>query len=134
MKKTILLIEDEQLQIEVLLSALKKYFNVLVATTGEEGLEAAEKERPDLIVLDLFLPKMKGADVLRKLQDNPETEHIPVIILTHLESEETYQEIKSIGDFDYLIKRNYTVDEIVAKIKEKLKTQNHKEDTKNTEN
>lgn len=124
MKKTILLIEDEQLQIEVMLNGLKKEFDVLLATTGQEGLDAAKKEKPDLIVLDLFLPKMKGADVLRQLQDDPETEDIPVIILTHLENEETYQEIKSIGDFDYLIKRNYSVDEIVDKIKEKLQTQN----------
>lgn len=133
MNKKILLIEDEQLRIEVMLSALKKYFNVLLATTGEEGLEAVKKEKPDLIVLDLFLPKMKGADVLRKLQDDPQTEDIPVIILTHLENEETYQEIKSIGDFEYLIKSNYTIDEIVDKIKEKLESQKHREDTKNTE-
>lgn len=119
-KKTILLIEDEQLQIEVMLRALRKEYNTLLATDGREGLNMARSENPDLIILDVFLPKMKGTEVLKKLKSDEDTKDIPVIVMTHLEDEEVYKQVKETSNREPLVKKDYTVEEIIKKIEDRL--------------
>lgn len=118
----ILLIEDEEALQKALTRALEiEGFNVVSAYDGKAGLELAQKENPDLILLDLILPQMDGFEVLRGIKSSPEAKNIPIIILTNLEQAQNVEKIIEFGPLNYLVKANYNLDEIVAKIKELLK-------------
>jgi len=81
--KKILIIEDEKDIVELLsFNLTREGFDVISANTGEEGLQKAEKEIPDLILLDIMLPGLNGIDVCRSLKGNEQTLHIPIIMLT----------------------------------------------------
>ena len=89
MSKKVLIIEDEEVLVDMYKVELERLgFNVKYALDGEDGLEAAKEERPDLIILDLLLPGMSGMKVLRTLKDDPETKDIPVFIFTNYEAPE----------------------------------------------
>jgi len=120
--KKILFIEDE--------SALQKTFGDLLsqegykmisALDGEIGLKLAEKEEPDLILLDLILPKEHGFKVLKKLKEDPKTKEIPIIILTNLEGIKDVDKALELGATTYLVKASYTLEEVLEKIKKALK-------------
>ena len=119
--KTILFIEDE--------SALQKTFNDLLnkkgytmtsALDGETGLRLAEVQKPDLIILDLILPKLHGFDVLERLKKNQATKDIPVIVLTNLEGINEIEKAIELGATTYLVKAQYTLDEMMEKIRKTL--------------
>lgn len=99
----------------------KEKVSVLGATTGKEGLVKVVSEKPDVILLDIMLPGgMNGFDVLETLKKNVVTEHIPVIVMTNLDSEAKVA--KTIGAADYLVKANTTKDEIVKLVTDHLKS------------
>ncbi len=82
-KKRVLLVDDEVDFVEVLRARLEdNNYEVLVAYDGEEGLDRAEKENPDLIILDLMLPRLNGFDVCRKLKVNNNFKNIPIIMIS----------------------------------------------------
>jgi len=119
--KKILFIEDE--------SALQKTFRVFIeqegykmvsALDGESGVNLAKLEKPDLILLDLILPRLHGFEVLKKLKEDYETKEIPVIILTNLENSEDINKALELGATTYLVKSNYTLSELVEKIKKAI--------------
>jgi len=119
--KSILFIEDE--------SALQKTFGdilrqegyeVVSALDGEIGLNLAKTKKPDLILLDLVLPKVYGIEVLRKLKEDKKTKEIPVIILTNLEKIGDVGKALELGAKSNLIKTQYTLKEVVEKIKKVL--------------
>jgi len=121
MRKTILFIEDE--------SALQKTFGDLLrqegyemisALDGEIGLRLAKLKKPDLILLDLILPKMHGFEVLKKLKEDKETKDIPIIILTNLEGIGDVEKAINLGATTYLVKAHYSLEEVVGKIKKAL--------------
>ncbi len=121
MSKKILFIEDE--------SALQKTFGkilgeenyeVISALDGETGLRLARTQRPDLILLDLVLPKLSGFEVLEALKNDQSTKDIPVIILTNLETPEDVNKAIEAGADTYLVKANYKLEEIVEKVKKAL--------------
>jgi DNA-binding response OmpR family regulator len=87
------------------------------AFDGEAGLEMAQKEKPDFILLDLVLPKIHGFDVLKELKKKEETKSIPVIILTNLENMQDVEKSIKMGAKGYLVKSGYTLEEVVEKIK-----------------
>ena len=119
--KTIVFIEDESAIQKTLSSALEKEgFEIISATDGELGLRFAKEKRPDLILLDLILPKMNGFEVLTQLKAMDETKLIPVIILTNLEQIENIQKAIALGATTYLVKSNYNLEEVVAMIKKAL--------------
>lgn len=122
MKKKIALVEDDKILSDALFEGLKEAgFEVLRAFDGEEGLKLVEKEKPDLVLLNILMPKMDGLTVARRLKSNAQTMDIPIIILTVLEKGEPVAETLASGVCDYLVKSNFKVEEIVAKVKEKLK-------------
>jgi len=82
MKKKVLLVDDNELNITILLNALGDFYDVSVALSGSEALEAIEDELPDLIVLDIYMDGISGIDVCKKIKKEKRTEHIPVIFLT----------------------------------------------------
>jgi len=119
--KKILFIEDESALQKTLSDYLKKEgYEVISALDGESGLRLAQTQKPDLILLDLILPKMDGFEVLRKLMENPETKEIPVIILTNLERMEDISRALELGAKTYLVKANYTLKEVTEKVKQTL--------------
>ena len=118
----ILIVEDEEDLREAMVDKLtREGFQVDEARNGEEGLEVALRERPDLILLDLILPKKDGFAVLKELKDHPETSDIPVIVLTNLETARDVEKILSLGATTYLVKVNYDLADIVKKVKDALK-------------
>lgn len=121
-KYKILLIEDEPGQALAISSALSSAgYEIASAGDGKEGLEKAKDEAPDLILLDIVLPKMDGVAVLKELKKNPQTKEIPVIILTNLATGETMRETMEAGSSDYLVKTDYTLEELAGKVKQALK-------------
>lgn len=119
--KKILFIEDELALQKTFGDILKsKSYEVIKALDGESGLRLAKGERPDLILLDLILPKMDGFEVLKGLKASEETKDIPVIILTNLEETEDIQKALELGATTYLVKSSYTLEEVVKKIEKAL--------------
>lgn len=120
-KKTILIIEDEpDLQRTIGAILQKNNFTVIKALDGESGLRLAYKEKPDLILLDLILPKKDGFDVLTALKKTPETKNIPVVILTNLEGNIDIEKALRLGATNYLVKANYDLSEVVSHIRKLL--------------
>jgi len=119
--KTILLVEDESALQKTFGDLLSKEgYEVIAALDGEAGFRLAKSKKPDLILLDLILPKMHGFDVLKNLKAGPETKEIPIIILTNLEDMKDVETALEMGATTYLVKAQYTLDEIVEKIKNVL--------------
>lgn len=118
-KKKILIVEDEQPIVKILKEKLKKY-ELYSAGNGIEGLEMAKKIKPDLILLDLIMPKMDGTEMLKKLRSTSWGKHIPVMILSNLSyTEKEKEEILSTVD-DYLVKSNWNIQDITNKVIKKL--------------
>jgi len=116
--KKILLIEDESALQKSLGDTLREDgFEVLSALDGTIGERLAKSEKPDLIVLDLILPQKSGLDVFQSLKEDETTKNIPVVILTNLEKIEHVEKALEMGAKTFLIKANYTLKEILTKIK-----------------
>ncbi len=96
---------------------LKEGFELIQAFDGEEGLEKAKAIKPDLILLDIIMPKLDGFVVLKTLKQDNELKRIPVILLTNLGQDEDIRKAKELGADDYFIKDNHTPAEVVDKAK-----------------
>ncbi len=117
----ILLIEDEAaLQKTVGDLLISEGYEVRSALDGELGVALAQSEKPDLILLDLILPKLHGFEVLKHLKSNEATKDIPVIVLTNLEKVSDVDRALELGATTYLVKAAYTLEEIVDKVKKAL--------------
>ncbi|MDA2936592.1 response regulator, partial [Patescibacteria group bacterium AH-259-L05] len=90
------------------------------AEDGKKALELAEKERPDMILLDVVMPKMSGFEVLEKLKYSPATQETPVIILSNLGQEEEVIKGKALGAVDYLVKADVHLTDVLDKISKYL--------------
>ena len=122
--KKILLAEDDPFIAEIYITSLKNAdFKVALATNGEECLPKAKEEKPDLILLDLLLPKMDGFSVLKRLKEDSELKNIPVIILTNIGEKENIEKGLKMGAIEYLIKTNFSPEEIIQKIEKILYTE-----------
>ena len=121
-KKIYLLVtEDDEFLAKMYESGLTKQgFQVATAPNGEEGLMMAEKINPDLILLDLIMPKMDGFACLTKLKENPATKRIPVVILTNLGQDSDVKRGLEMGAEDYLIKTDFTVRQVGDKVRKIL--------------
>lgn len=119
--KRILFIEDEAALQKTFGDILKSEgFEVISALDGETGLNLVKKENPDLVLLDLILPKIHGLDVLKEMKQNENTKNIPVIVLTNVESIEEIDKALELGATTYLVKSNYSLEDVIAKIKKAL--------------
>ncbi len=119
--KKILFVEDESALQKTFGDILKREgYEVVSAMDGELGLKLAKSKKPDLILLDLILPKMDGFGVLEKIKEDPETKEIPVIILTNIGRMEEISRALELGAKTYLVKANYTLQEVVEKVKKAL--------------
>lgn len=121
----VMIMEDDDALRSVLADALRaEHIDVAEAKDGEKGLRETGSFKPDLVLLDILMPRMDGKAVFKALRGNSETKHIPVSFLTNLSSMESISE--AIGDekADYIIKSDWSIDEIVKHVKEKLRTKN----------
>lgn len=95
-------------------------FDVQVANNGKSGVEMVESFGPDIILLDLQMPEMRGDEALQKIRSQPWGAHIPVIILTNLGMEESPKILKEYGVNAYIVKAELTPSQVVGKVKETL--------------
>lgn len=120
--RRILLVEDDRFLRRACEASLRQRgFAVTVAPDGEEALRQVRAEVPDLILLDLLMPKITGVEVLRALRAEASTKAIPVLVLSNSSREQDVEEIRSLGVTDYLVKANLSLQELgdrVARILE----------------
>lgn len=118
----VLVVEDETFLVKIYAVKLKKEgYEVSIASDGEQAVAMARDLKPDLILLDLILPKMNGFDALEAMRASQENKHTPVIILSNLGQEEDMKRARAFGVDAYLVKANHSIQEIVDKIRETLK-------------
>ena len=105
-KPTVVLLIDDESDIRKTIGRRleQEGFDVLLAASGEEGLRVAQEQQPDLVLLDIMMPKMKGRDVCARLKSDPRTAHIPVIFLTALGLPDHVKAGLDMGAEDYLVK------------------------------
>jgi DNA-binding response OmpR family regulator len=121
-KAHILLIEDDTFLASIYQKKFEmEGFKMTIAEQGEKGLGEAKKKKPDLILLDILLPKMDGFTVLEKLKVDAGTKTIPVILLTNLGQKDDVEKGLQAGATDYLIKAHFKPSEIVERVRQVLK-------------
>lgn len=95
-------------------------FEVQLADNGERGVALVETFKPDLILLDLQMPKMDGTEALTEIRKHPWGKDIPVIILTNLGEEEAPKTLRALGIHSYIVKADLTPKQVVGRVKETL--------------
>ncbi len=95
-------------------------FDVITASDGEEAINLAQNNNPDIMLLDIILPKKNGFEVIKELKSDERTKDIPIVLLTNLGSLSDIQKALDLGATTYLVKGDYQLKEIVEKIKEIL--------------
>ena len=119
---TVLIVEDDTFLVGMYVAKLElEHFQTVIATEGEQGLRMAKDKRPDLILLDIRLPKMDGFVVLEQLKIDPVTRPIPVIMLTNLGEKKDIERGLALGANDYLIKAHFMPSEVIERIKKVIR-------------
>lgn len=114
----ILIIDDEEAICQMYKMKLEmEGLQVLTATEGQTGIELAKNEKPQLILLDIIMPRVNGFDVLKILKDDKETKDIPVFLLTNLPKESGGEKGRKLGAVGYLVKADYEPDALAKMIK-----------------
>ena len=115
--RKVLVAEDDRFLRRAAEATLRRHgFNVMTACDGEEALRLARQEFPDIILLDLIMPKLQGFDVLRELKQDPTTSSIPVIILSNLGQEQDSKVATEMGAVDYWVKANIGPGEMAKRV------------------
>ena len=118
-KKKILIVEDDSFLSEMYVAKLESAdFEVIIATNGEEGLDKMKLNKPDLVLLDLLMPKKDGFEVLKEKFIDSEIKEIPVIVLTNLSQKEQIKKCYELGAKDFLIKAYFVPTEVIKKIRD----------------
>ena len=118
----ILLVEDDQTLTEMYALKFKESgFELLLANDGLSGLEIAKKELPQVILLDIMMPKMDGFAVLTELKKDDQTKNTPVLMLSNLGQESDVEKGKKLGANDYIVKASMTPSQVIEKVKAYLK-------------
>lgn len=121
MEQKILIVEDEADIRKPIVNKLRRFnYTVLEAVNGIEGLEIYKKENPDLVLLDIVMPEMDGLEMLKQLRAFDK--NAQVLILTNMSDRNKLAEAVELEAVEYLIKSNYSIDELVGKIVKRLET------------
>jgi DNA-binding response OmpR family regulator len=122
MPKKILIVEDEKAMVEALANKFKKEgFAVIEAHDGEEGYELAVKEKPDLIMLDIIMPKLDGMGLLKKIRETDKWGMaVPIIMLTNLNDPDQVSEAANYRVYDFLVKTDWRLDDVVRLARQKV--------------
>ncbi|MCD4760435.1 response regulator [bacterium] len=131
-KGKILFVDDDNFLRKVYKSELSDQgYEVILASDGEEGLEKAQVSDPDLIILDMIMPKKNGFEVLTELQNSPTTKNTPVIILSNLGQDNDIKKGLDMGAVDYLVKDNISLTTIVEKVNQYLHSKTKSKQARN---
>ena len=123
-KKTILIVEDEADLRDALATTLKyEGYNVITAGDGEEGIKKALIEKPNLMLLDIVMPKKDGLEVLKTLKGDDRAKDIKIIVMTVLDDLDKIAEVVESGGDEYIVKTDITLDGIIKKVRESLEAQ-----------
>jgi CheY-like chemotaxis protein len=123
MAKKILLVEDEEIMIDLLQKKLtKEGYEVSIARDGEEGLKLMRSEKPDLVLLDIIMPKMGGFEVMEEMAKDKELKKIPVIVISNSGQPVELDRAQKLGAKDWLIKTEFDPQEVIEKVKRILPT------------
>ena len=121
MAKKILIIEDEKIISELLeRKLLRENYDVAVTTNGLDGLDQMKKEKPDLVLLDIIMPKMGGFEVMEQMIQDRELKNIPVIVISNSGQPVEIDRVKKMGAKDWLIKTEFDPQEVIEKIKKQI--------------
>jgi len=121
-KRTVLIVEDDNFLLNMYRTKLElEGYTVLTATNGEAGWKTIKEKKPNLVLLDIIMPKMNGWEVLKEIKSDKNLKNIPVIMLTNLGQKEDIQKSFKLGASEYLIKAHFLPSEVVEKIKKLLK-------------
>jgi len=101
---TILIVDDEPINIDLLRETLKSKYRLIIATRGEQAYSLAVSKKPDMILMDVMMPGMDGFEACEKIKENPETSHIPVVFVTALNEVEDKSVGYEMGGSDYITK------------------------------
>ena len=122
MAKKVLIVEDDEFLRSLTAKRLEKEgYEVSVAVDGESANGIASEKKPDLILLDLLLPGMDGFEVLKRARADEVTKKTPIIVFSNLGQREDIEKAKGLGANDFLIKANFTLDDVIEKINTTLK-------------
>ena len=114
----ILIVEDEEFLVRALKDNLESEgYSVDTAVDGGEALERIKKSKPNIILLDLLMPKKDGFYVLAEVKKNPEWKLIPIIVLSNLGGDENIKKALEMGADDYFVKSQHPIEEVVEKVK-----------------
>jgi DNA-binding response OmpR family regulator len=114
----ILIVEDDDFLRSLAVTKLETQgFAMETASNGTEGLEKTMKQPPDLLILDLMLPNMSGFEILEKIRNNEATKKLKVVVFSNLGEEADIKQCLDLGVSEYLVKANFTLDELAEKIK-----------------
>ena len=117
MAKKILIVEDEEIMIDLLQRKLaKEGFEILIARDGEEGLKAMREKPPDIVLLDIIMPKMGGFEVMEEMQKDKELKKIPVIVISNSGQPVEIDKAQRLGAKDWLIKTEFDPQEVIDKV------------------
>ena len=120
-KPKILLAEDDKFISRAYKDGLERAgFDLVLASDGEEAVAKIKSEKPDLVLLDIIMPLKNGFEVLEEIKKDPAVKDIPVIVLSNLGQDSDITKGHSLGAVDYLVKANFTMAEVVEKIKKYL--------------
>ncbi len=121
MAKKILLVEDEKIMINLLEKKLiQEGYDVRVAVNGEEGLKAMREEKPDIVLLDIIMPKMGGFEVMEEMGKDPVLKEIPIVIISNSGQPVELDKAKELGAKDWLIKTEFDPQEVVEKVEKQI--------------
>ncbi|PIR73151.1 MAG: response regulator [Candidatus Nealsonbacteria bacterium CG10_big_fil_rev_8_21_14_0_10_36_23] len=119
--KKILIIEDEEIMIDLLQKKLTvEGYEISVARDGKEGLEKMKEVKPDLILLDIIMPKMGGFEVMEEMQKDRELKKIPVIVVSNSGQPVEIDKAQALGAKDWLIKTEFDPQEVIDKVKKQI--------------
>ena len=119
--KRILLVEDEPMLSNLLRQRLEKEgFQVVLAHDGSEAIKFLKENKPDLILLDIILPKMSGFEVMEMMKSDPTLQSAPVVVVSNLGQEEDVARGQSLVAVGYFVKAQMSIEDLVSKIKEFL--------------
>jgi len=120
--KKVLIVEDEKILADVEAEEFRsRGYEVQVAENGDEAMGQVKTFKPDLIVLDLIMPKKGGLAVLKELKDDPELKDIPVVVLTNLSEDKSVKDAMELGAADYFVKTENAIYEMADKAQNYLK-------------
>lgn len=118
-KGKVLIIDDDKVLTKIYSQKfISRGFKVAIAYDGLDGLEKTVSEKPDIVILDIMLPKLDGVMLFRKMRAVPETENIAVILLTNVNDDTAIKECFKLGAIDYLVKSEVTPERLARKVEE----------------